>query len=70
MGGEGRGGKKIQFYISKYTMLGRWVRGGGGRFNKMTVGNILKSHTPNMLTPNKYKMYGFAVRSKRYYMKM
>jgi hypothetical protein len=44
-------------------MLGGWVGGGGGRFNKKTVGNILKSHTPNMLTPNKYKMYGFAVRS-------
>ena len=37
--------------------------GGGGRFNKMTVGNILKSHTPNMSIPNKYERYGFVAAS-------
>ena len=32
----------MQFYILQYAILGRWVDGGGGRFDQMTVGNILK----------------------------
>jgi hypothetical protein len=60
--GKGRWGD-MQFYILQYAILGRWVDGGGGRFDQMTVGNILKSHTPNMSIPNKYERYGFVAAS-------
>jgi hypothetical protein len=60
----------MQFYILQYAILGRWVDGGGGRFDQMTVGNILKIPHSQHVHPEQIREIRIRCSIYRYHSKM